>query len=208
MERSDECVLVIDYQNGIKEQDKYIASYAVDAGKGIVIVVKKYDENGGKDKKNFIKLIRTEFQFLSFVNIAFVSALKNKNISAIIPEIINAYEPNLLRISTSIMNDIIEEAYNLNLPPSYKGKRLKIYYVAEEDIAPPKFFFYVNSKNLIHFSYYRYLENKIRENIELTGTPIILKFKERIKKYDIYKKKEKDLIKQLINLMKDTKIMR
>ena len=182
IERSDVCVLVIDYQDGIKEHDKHIASYAVDAGKGIVIVVNKYDENDGKEKNDFIKLIRAEFQFLSFVNIVFVSALKKKNISAIMPEIINAYEANHRRIATSIMNDIIEEAYNLNLPPSYKGKRLKIYYVAQEDVTPPKFVFYVNSKNLIHFSYYRYLENKIRENIELTGTPIILKFKERTKK--------------------------
>ena len=179
IERSDVGVLVIDYQDGIKEHDKHIASYIVEAGKGIVIVVNKYDENDGKNKNDFIKLIRAEFQFLPYVNVVFVSALKKKNISSIIEEVINAYNANHRRIATSILNEIISEAYNLNLPPSYKGKRLKIYYVAEEEICPPKFVFYVNSKKLIHFSYYRYLENKIRENIELTGTPIILKFKER-----------------------------
>ena len=179
IERSDVCVLVIDYQDGIKEHDKHIASYAVEAGKGIVIVVNKYDENDGKSKNDFIKLVKAEFQFLSFADIIFVSALKKKNINLIMPEILKAYEANHRRIQTSILNEIIQEAYNLNLPPSYKGKRLKIYYVQEEDITPPKFVFYVNSKNLVHFSYYRYLENKIRENIEFTGTPIILKFKNR-----------------------------
>ena len=99
------------------------------------------------------------------------------------PEVLLAYENSKRRLQTSILNDIIEEAYNLNLPPSYKGKRLKIYYVQQEDIAPPKFVFYVNNKNLVHFSYYRYLENKLRENIELTGTPIILKFKNRSEKW-------------------------
>ena len=179
IERSDVCILVIDYQDGIKEYDKHIAGFALEAGKGIVIVVNKYDENDGKEKSDFIKLIKAEFQFLSFVNIIFVSALKKKNINNIMPEVINAFESSQRRIQTSILNDIIEEAYNLNLPPSYKGKRLKIYYVQEESVSPPKFVFYVNSKNLIHFSYYRYLENKLRENIELTGSPIILKFKER-----------------------------
>ena len=95
------------------------------------------------------------------------------------PEVLNAYTNTTKRIPTSVLNDIIEEAYNLNLPPTYKGKRLKIYYVTQEASKPPKFVFYVNNKNLVHFSYYRYLENKLRENIELSGTPIILKFKNR-----------------------------
>ena len=130
-------------------------------------------------KKEFIKLIRAEFQFLPFAPIIFVSALYKKNIHMIMPEVLNVYSNATRRIQTSVLNEIIEEAYNLNLPPSYKGKRLKIYYTSQEDITPPKFVFYVNNKNLVHFSYYRYLENKLRENIELTGTPIILKFKNR-----------------------------
>ena len=181
IERSDVCLLVIDYLDGIKEHDKHIASYAIDAGKGIVIVVNKYDENDSKKKNDYIKLIRAEFQFLPYL-IIFVSAKNKKNIHLIMPEVLLAYESRNRHIATSVLNEIIEEAYNLNLPPSYKGRRLKIYYVQEETVAPPKFVFYVNSKNLIHFSYYRYLENKLRENIELTGTPIILKFKERTRK--------------------------
>jgi len=183
IERSDVCLLVIDYLDGIKEHDKHIASYAIESGKGIIIVVNKFDVNDSTKKKEFEKLVRAEFQFLSYANIIFVSALNKKNIHLLMPEILKTYESCNKRIATSVLNDIVEEAYNLNLPPSYKGKRLKIYYVQEESVKPPKFVFYVNSKNLIHFSYYRYLENKLRENIELSGTPIILKFKERTRKW-------------------------
>ena len=179
IERSDICLLVIDYQDGIKEHDKHIAHYAIEAGKGIIIIVNKYDEVDNKKKQEFINLVKAEFKFLSYANILFVSAKNRKNIHLIMPEVLKTSENINRQIQTSILNDIIEEAYNLNIPPSYKGKRLKIYYVVEEDIKPPKFVFYVNSRKLIHFSYYRYLENKLRENIELTGTPIILKFKER-----------------------------
>ena len=179
IDRSDVCLLVIDYLDGIKEHDKHIASYALEKGKAIVIIVNKYDESDEEKKKEFTKLIRAEFQFLPYANIVFVSALNKKRINLIMPEVLKAYESTTRRIQTSVLNEIIKEAYNLNLPPSYKGKRLKIYYVACEDIKPPKFVFYVNNKNLVHFSYYRYLENKLRENIELTGTPIILKFKNR-----------------------------
>lgn len=179
IERSNVCLLLLDYQDGIKEHDKHIASFALEAGKGIILIVNKYDEGNDLKKKEFIKLIRSEFQFLPFAPIIFVSALYKKNIHMIMPEVLNVYSNATRRIQTSVLNEIIEEAYNLNLPPSYKGKRLKIYYTSQEDIAPPKFVFYVNNKNLVHFSYYRYLENKLRENIELTGTPIILKFKNR-----------------------------
>ena len=179
IDRSDICLLVIDYQDGIREHDKHIASIAIEKGKALVIIVNKYDEFDNSKKNEFIKLIRSEFQFLPYVNIVFVSALKKKNIHLIMPEVLLAYENTTRHIQTSILNDVINEAYNLNLPPSYKGKRLKIYYVQQEETKPPKYVFYVNNKNLVHFSYYRYLENKLRENIELTGTPIILKFKNR-----------------------------
>ena len=179
IDRSDICLLVIDYQDGIKEHDKHIASIAIEKGKGIIIIVNKYDESDDLKKKEFERKIRSEFQFLPYAPVVFVSALLKKRIHLIMPVILEVYENLNRRIPTSILNNIIEEAYLLNLPPSYKGKRLKIYYVTEEDTKPPKFTFFVNSKNLIHFSYYRYLENKLRENIELTGTPIILKFKNR-----------------------------
>ena len=95
------------------------------------------------------------------------------------PEVLKVSENIKREIKTSILNDIIGDAYLLNLPPSYKGKRLKIYYTSQTGIKPPKYTFFVNNKNLVHFSYERYLENKLRENIELEGTPIILQFKNR-----------------------------
>ena len=179
IERSNVCLLVIDYQDGIKEYDKHIASFALEAGRGIVIVVNKYDSPNENEKKKFVQLIKSEFKFIPYANIIFVSAKNKKNIHLIMPEVLKAYESCNRRVQTSVLNEVINEAYNLKLPPSYKGKRLKIYYVVEESVSPPKFVFYVNSKDLVHFSYYRYLENKIRENIELDGTPIILKFKNR-----------------------------
>ncbi len=182
IDRSDVCLLVIDYLDGIKEHDKHIASIAIEKGKALIIVVNKCDSFDDAKKKEFTKVIRAEFQFLPYAPIVFVSALYKKRIHLIMPLILKAYENSNRKIATSVLNEIVEEAYNLNNPPSYKGKRLKIYYVVEEDVMPPKFVFYVNSKNLVHFSYYRYLENKLRENIELEGTPIILKFKNRSEK--------------------------
>ncbi len=182
IDRSDVCLLVIDYQDGIKEYDKHIAGIALEKGKALVLIVNKFDEYDDNKKRDFIKLIRSEFQFIPYVNIVFVSAKEKKRIHLIMPLVLKAYENTTRQIQTSVLNEIIREAYNLNLPPSYKGKRLKIYYVVQDDTAPPKFTFYVNNKNLVHFSYYRYLENKIRESIELEGTPIILKFKNRSEK--------------------------
>ena len=180
IERSDICVLVINAEEGIIEHDKHIASYALEAGKAMVIVVNKWDTVKDKnDIASFTKLIRAEFKFLSYVPIVFLSALTKKRIHTLMPEIIKVYENSKKEIKTSILNDIIRDAVLLNEPPSYKGKRLKIYFVNQSGIKPPKFTFSVNSKGLVHFSYERYLENKLRENFDLEGTPIILQFKNK-----------------------------
>ena len=180
IERSDVCVLVINAEEGIIEHDKHIASYALEAGKAMVIVVNKWDTVKDKnDIASFTKLIRAEFKFLSYVPIVFLSALTKKRIHTLMPEIIKVYENSKKEIKTSILNDVIRDAVLLNEPPSYKGKRLKIYFVNQSGIKPPKFTFSVNSKGLIHFSYERYLENKLRENFDLEGTPIILQFKNK-----------------------------
>ena len=180
IERSDVCVLVINAEEGIIEHDKHIASYALEAGKAMVIVVNKWDTVKDKnDIASFTKLIRAEFKFLSYVPIVFLSALTKKRIHTLMPEIIKVYENSKKEIKTSILNDVIRDAVLLNEPPSYKGKRLKIYFVNQSGTKPPKFTFRVNSKGLIHFSYERYLENKLRENFDLEGTPIILQFKNK-----------------------------
>ncbi len=181
IERSDVCLLVIDASEGIIEQDKHITSYIVEAGKAVVIVVNKWDTAKDKnaDIKEFTKLIRNEFQFMPYAPIVFLSALTKKRIHTLIPEIEKSFENTKKRVQTSMLNDVVMEAVELTPPPSYKGKRLKIYYTSQIDMAPPKFVFQVNDKTLIHFSYERYLENRIRESFDFTGTPIILQFKNR-----------------------------
>lgn len=180
IERSDVCVIVINAEEGIIEHDKHIASYALDAGKPMVLVVNKWDTvNDKNDIKSFTTLIRNEFQFLSYVPIVFLSAKTKKRIHTLMPEVNKVYNNSLKEIKTSVLNDVIRDAVMLNQPPSYKGKRLKIYFVNQCDVKPPRFNFSVNSKGLVHFSYKRYLENKLRENFDFEGTPIVIQFKNR-----------------------------
>ena len=179
IDRSDICILVIDSVSGITTNDKHIIGMALDAGKGLIIVVNKWDVPNELSMAEYEKLVRSEFQFLSYVPIVFVSAKEKKRIHLIMPEVVKVSESITKEIKTSILNDVINDAYLLNSPPSYKGKKLKIYFVNQEGVRPPKFTFHVNNKGLVHFSYYRYLENKIRESFDFYGTPIILKFKNR-----------------------------
>ena len=179
IERSNVCVVVINAEEGIIEHDKHIASYALEAGKPIVLVVNKWDTVKEKTISEYTKLMKNEFQFLSYVPIVFLSAKTKKRIHTLMPEIKKAYENSKKEIKTSILNNVIRDAVLLNQPPSYKGRRLKIYFVSQSGITPPKFTFSVNSKNLVHFSYKRYLENKIRESFDFEGTPIEIEFKNR-----------------------------
>jgi len=181
IDRSDVCLLVIDAEIGIIEHDKHIAGYAIEAGKPIVIVVNKWDviENKDEEMKKFTKDIRANFQFMPYAPIVYLSALTKKRIHTLLPSIIKCYENSNKQIATNLINDCIMDAYNLNLPPSYKGKRLKIYFTNQVSNCPPTFNIQVNSKGLIHFSYERYLENKIRETFDFEGTPIVLQFKNK-----------------------------
>ena len=179
IDRSDICLVVINAEEGICEHDKHIAGYAIERGKGIIFVVNKWDTVKDKTIKEFETLMKNEFQFATYAPIVFLSALTKKRIHTLMPEILKVKENITKEIKTSLLNDVIQEAYQLNLPPSYKGKRLKIYFTSQTGIAPPKFTFRVNNKGLVHFSYERYLENKIRENFDFTGTPIVLQFKNR-----------------------------
>ncbi len=179
MDRSDVCVLVINAEEGIIEHDKHIAGYAIEKGKGLVFVVNKWDTVKDETIADFIKKIRAEFQFATYAPIVFLSALTKKRIHTLMPEIIRVGENCKKEVKTNTLNDVIIDAYRLNLPPSYKGNRLKIYYTTQTGTAPPKFTFFVNNKGLVHFSYERYLENKIRESFDFGGTPIVLQFKNR-----------------------------
>ena len=179
IDRSDVCLVVINAEEGITEHDKHIAGYAIEKGKGIIFVVNKWDMVKDTTIQDFKKLMRAEFQFAPYAPIVVLSALTKKRIHTLMPEVIKVSENIKKEIKTSVLNDVILDAYQLNIPPSYKGKRLKIYFTSQTGIKPPKFTLRVNNKGLVHFSYERYLENKLRENFDLEGTPIILQFKNR-----------------------------
>lgn len=179
IDRSDVCLLVINAEEGIIEHDKHIAGYALEKGKGIIIVVNKWDKVENPNIKEYTDYVRREFQFITYAPIVFLSALTKKRIHTLMPEVLKVCENVKREISTSVLNRVIEDAYQLNIPPSYKGKRLKIYFVSQTGTKPPKITFRVNNKGLVHFSYERYLENKLRENFDFEGTPIVLQFKNK-----------------------------
>ncbi len=179
IDKSDICLVVINAEEGIKEHDKHIAGYAIEKGKGIILVINKWDTVDEETIKDYTRLVRSEFQFITYAPVVFLSALTKKRIHTLMPEIVKVKENISREIKTSILNDVIMDAYQLNLPPSYKTNRLKIFFSSQSGTKPPKFTLRVNNKKLIHFSYERYLENKLRENFNLEGTPIILQFKNR-----------------------------
>ena len=181
IDRSDVCVIVINAEEGIIEHDKHIASYAIEAGKAIVLAINKWDlmSDPNIDIKTWQKDIANNFQFIPYAKIVFLSAKTKKRVHTLMPEVIKAYENSIKEIKTSLLNNVIVDAVALHQPPSYKGRRLKIFFSSQSGIKPPKFTFRVNDKGLVHFSYERYLENTIRDNFDLTGTPIILQFKNK-----------------------------
>lgn len=179
IDRSDVCVIVINAEEGIIEHDKHIASYALEAGKPMVLVVNKWDLMKDTDIKTFTKEMRAEFQFLSYVPIVFLSAKEGTRVHTLMPEIIKVYNNARRELKTSLLNNVIRDAYDLNAAPSYKGRRLKIYYCVQVGISPIRINMFVNDKGLVHFSYLRYLENKIRENFDLEGTPLEIQFKNK-----------------------------
>jgi len=179
IDRSDVCVLILDATTGIIEHDKHIASYALDAGKAIIIVVNKWDtvKNKIEERKKWQEAIKANFEFMDYAPVLFMSALTTKRTKELMPEIEKAFNNTQRYIDQNTINSLIKEAYNLNLPPSYKGRRLKIYSAKQVGTKPPTFTIRVNDKGLVNFAYPRYLENKIRESYDFTGTPIVLKFK-------------------------------
>ena len=181
IDRSDVCVVVINAEEGIIEYDKHIAGYAIEAEKSIVLVVNKWDTITSEEYTitQFTELIRNNFKFIPYAPIVFLSALTKKRLHTLMPEIIKVYNNSKKEIKTSLLNNIIHDAYYLNPPPFYKGKRLKIYFSNQVGTQPPIFNIQVNNKKFVHFSYQRYIENKIRESFDFEGTPIILQFKSK-----------------------------
>ncbi|MBS4534216.1 ribosome biogenesis GTPase Der [Clostridium sp. D2Q-14] len=181
IERADVCLMIIDAEEGITEQDKKIAGYAHDNGKGTIILVNKWDLIDKEDRTylTFEKKVREGLAFMSYAPILFISALTGKRVNKIIDLIKIVSNNHSMRISTGVLNDIIGEAILMNQPPSDKGKRLKIFYGTQMASKPPKFVIFINDKELMHFSYARYLENQIRTSFGLEGTSILFEFRER-----------------------------
>lgn len=181
VDRSDICILVVDATEGITEQDTKIAGYAHDNGKAIIIAVNKWDliEKDSNTHLEFEKEIRKTLGFILYSPIVFISALTGQRVEKLL-EMINIVNNNYnLRISTGVLNDIINEAVLMNQPPSDKGKRSKIYYGTQVSVRPPRFVIFVNNKELMHFSYVRYLENQVRNHFGFTGVPIQFEFREK-----------------------------
>jgi GTP-binding protein len=176
IERSDVVLVVINGEEGIIEQDKKIAGYAHEAGRAIVIVVNKWDavEKDEKTMKEFEQKIRDHFLFLDYAPVVFLSAKTKKRIHTLIPKIELASENHAMRVVTTVLNDVIMDAVAMNPTPTDKGQRLKIYYATQVAIKPPTFVIFVNDPELLHFSYKRFLENRIRDAFGFEGTPIKL----------------------------------
>lgn len=181
VDRSDICVLMIDATSAVSEQDSKIAGYAHDNGKGILILINKWDlvEKDNKTCYNFEKEIRKKLGFIPYAPILFVSVKSGQRIDKIF-ELIKIIENNYnLRIKTGLLNSIINEAVLMKSPLTDKGKRLKIFYAVQTQVRPPTFLIFINNEELMHFSYLRYLENQIRKNFEFKGVPIRLELKTR-----------------------------
>ena len=174
VDRSDVVLMVIDAIDGITEQDKKIAGYAHEAGKGIVLVVNKWDlyDKDNTSTLRYTENLSRELVFMQYAPVVFVSAMTKQRIHRL-PEVIHyVAEQNAMRISTSVLNQVVEDAIAINPPPTEKGQRLKILYATQVKIKPPTFVIFVNEPEIMHFSYQRYLENKLREAFGFEGTPL------------------------------------
>ncbi|RGC52685.1 ribosome biogenesis GTPase Der [Absiella sp. AM29-15] len=181
IERSDVVLVVIDGETGIREQDKHVAGYAHEAGKGVIIVYNKWDtvEKDEQTMNKITKEIRTQFLYLSYAPILFVSAKNKQRIQTILPEIDKVHDYSLMRIQTNVLNEVLMDAQLMTPPPTHNGKRLKIYYASQVAVAPPTFVLFVNEPELLHFSYQRFLENRLREAFSFEGTTLKIIARER-----------------------------
>ena len=186
IERADVCLLLIDANEGVTEQDTKVAGYAHEAGKGIIIVINKWDihekETGTLEK--YREKVYQDLAYLTYAPIIFVSALTGQRVNKLFELIPYVADQNSMRISTGMLNDVINEAIAMVQPPTDKGRRLKILYATQVSTKPPTFVVFVNSKKLMHFSYVRYLENQIRKNFGLEGTSIKMITREKDDKLD------------------------
>lgn len=188
VDRADVVLMVINAFEGITEQDKKIAGYAHESGKGVVIIVNKWDIFPDKDDKSTLRFtedLRDELGFLQYAPVLYTSALTRQRIPRIVELVKYVADQQSMRIQTSVLNELIRDAVSVNPPPSHRGKQLKIYFMTQADIRPPKFIVFVNDPELMHFSYLRFLENRLRESFGFEGTPLKLIVRGRKEEEDI-----------------------
>ena len=181
IERSDVVLVVLDGESGLREQDKHVAGYAHEAGKGVILVYNKWDtvEKDTHTMAEIEKKLRAQFLYLSYAPIVFVSALKRQRIAQLLPLIDQVHDNSALRIQTNILNEVIMDAQLMDPPKPHNGKRLKIYYASQVSVCPPTIVLFVNDPELLHFSYKRFLENRLREAFGFEGTTIRIIARER-----------------------------
>lgn len=186
IERSDVCLLMIDALEGVTEQDTKIAGMAHEGGKAVIIVINKWDEYNKENGtlESYTKDVYSKLSYLSYAPIIFISAKTGQRVDKLFNLINRVNANNNLRISTSTLNEVLQEAVAINQPPTDKGRRLKVLYMTQVTTKPPTFAVFVNSKKLFHFSYERYLVNKLREEFDFTGSPVKMLVRERNDKDD------------------------
>ena len=184
VERADVVLVVIDATEGVTEQDAKIAGIAHERGKGILIVVNKWDaiEKNDKTMKEYENNVRRVLSFMPYAEIMYVSAETGQRLNKLYDMIDMVIENQTLRVATGVLNEIMTEAVAMQQPPSDKGKRLKLYYITQVAVKPPSFVIFVNNKELFHFSYQRYLVNQIRKEFGLEGTPVRIIVREKSEK--------------------------
>ena len=181
VERADVCLLVIDATEGVTEQDERIAGIAHEAGKAVIIVVNKWDlpETEDKDTVKYTKKVYEALSYMTYAPVMFVSALTGQRVTKLFEQINYVFNQSKMRVSTGMLNDVLNEAITRVQPPSDKGRRLKVYYMTQVSVAPPTFVLFCNSAALFHFSYQRYIENCLRDTFGFRGTPIKLVIRQR-----------------------------
>ena len=177
VDRADVVLMMINAEEGITEQDKKIAGYAHESGKGVIIVVNKWDIYPDKDDKSTLRFtedLRDQLGFLQYAPVLYASALTGQRVGRVTELVKYVAEQQSMRIKTSVLNELIRDAVSINPPPMHKGRRLKIMYMTQVDIQPPTFIIFVNDPELMHFSYLRFIENRLRESFGFEGTPLKL----------------------------------
>jgi GTP-binding protein len=181
IDRCDVCLILIDATEGVTEQDTKVAGLAHEAGKACIIVVNKWDlvDKDSKTMDRMTEEIRRDLGFMTYAPILFISALTGQRVEKLFDMIVAVSNQASLRITTGMLNSVLEDAQTRVQPPTDKGRRLKIYYMTQVGIRPPHFVFFCNDARLFHFSYQRYLENCLRNTFGLTGTPIVLSIRQK-----------------------------